>query len=41
MDGIEFGSGAWYVLLLMAGLAVGVAIAIARAIFSRGDDDRP
>lgn len=33
MAGIEFGSPAWYVLLLMAGVAVGVAVAIARTIF--------
>ena len=34
MDGaFEVGSGAWYVLLLLAGLAVGVAIAVAQKIF--------
>lgn len=33
MDGIPFGSTAWYVLLLMAGVAVGVAVAIAQKIF--------
>ena len=34
---LELGTTAWYVVMLMAGLAVGVAIAIARAIF-RNDD---
>lgn len=34
MDGgIEFGTSAWYALLLMAGIAVGVAVAIAQKIF--------
>ena len=37
MDAIEIGSTAWYVLLLFAGLAVGVAIAMVRAIFSGKD----
>lgn len=31
--GIEVGTTAWYVLLLMAGVAVGVAVAIAQKIF--------
>jgi hypothetical protein len=35
---IEIGSTAWYVLLLMAGLAVGVVIAMARKVFRKGDD---
>ena len=35
MDGIAIGSTAWYVLLLMAGLAVGVAIALAQKIFQK------
>lgn len=29
---IEFGSSSWYLLVLLAGLAVGVAIAIAQKI---------
>ena len=33
MGPIEIGTTAWYVLLLMAGLAVGVAVAIAQKIF--------
>lgn len=33
MGDVAFGSTAWYVLLLLAGVAAGVAIAIARAIF--------
>ena len=35
MNGIEIGSTAWYVLLLMAGLAVGVAIALAQKVFRK------
>lgn len=35
MGGVEIGSTAWYVLLLMAGLAVGVAIAIAQKAFRK------
>ena len=31
--GVEPGTTAWYVLLLLAGVAVGVAIAIAQKIF--------
>ena len=34
---IEIGSTAWYVLMLMAGLAVGVAVAIARAVFRKDE----
>lgn len=34
---IEFGSTAWYVLMLLAGLAVGVAVAMARSIFRKDD----
>ena len=30
---VEFGTTAWYALLLMAGVAVGVSIAIAQKIF--------
>ena len=33
MGAIEIGSTAWYVVLLFAGLAVGVAIAMARVVF--------
>ena len=33
MEAIEIGSTAWYVILLFAGLAVGVAIAIGRVVF--------
>ena len=35
MAGVEIGSTAWYVLLLMAGLAVGVAAAIAQKVFRK------
>ena len=35
---VEIGSAAWYVLLLLAGLAVGVAVAIAQKVFRKGDD---
>ena len=35
MDGVEIGSTAWYVLLLMAGVAVGVAVAIGQKIFRK------
>ncbi len=34
---LEFGSTAWYVVMLMAGLAVGAAIAIARTIFRKDE----
>lgn len=37
MEAVEFGSTAWYVVMLFAGLAVGIAIAIARVVF-RNDD---
>lgn len=37
MDAIPIGSTAWYVLLLMAGLAVGVAIAVAQKVFRDRD----
>ena len=37
MNGIEFGSTSWFVLMILAGLAVGVAIAVARTIFERDD----
>ena len=33
----EFGSPAWYVTMLLAGLAVGAAIAIARAVFRKDE----
>lgn len=36
---VEFGSTAWYVLMVLAGLAVGVAVAIAQKVF-RKDGDR-
>ena len=32
-----FGTTAWYVVMLMAGIAVGVAIAIARTIFRKDE----
>ena len=35
MGGVEIGSTAWYVLLLMAGLAVGVAVAIAQKVLRK------
>ena len=35
---METDSTSWYVLMLMAGLAVGVAIAIARTVFSKDDE---
>ena len=35
MEGVEIGSTAWYVLLLLAGLAVGVAIALAQKVFRK------
>lgn len=35
MDGIEIGSAAWYVVLLLGGVAVGVAIALAQKIFRK------
>ena len=35
MSGVEIGSTAWYVLLLMAGLAVGVAVAIAQKVLRK------
>ena len=35
----EFGSTAWYVLMILAGLAVGAAIALAKTIFERDDRD--
>ena len=34
---MEFGSAAWYVVMGMAGLAVGVAVAIAQKIFRKDD----
>ena len=34
---IEFGTTAWYVLMVLAGLAVGVAVAIARTVFNKDD----
>ena len=37
MGAVEIGSGAWYALLLFAGLAVGVAIAMARVAFRDKD----
>ncbi len=33
----EFGSAAWYVVMLMAGLAVGATVAIARTIFRKDE----
>jgi hypothetical protein len=37
MEAIEIGSTSWYVVLLFAGLAVGVAIAIARVVFGKNE----
>lgn len=37
---IEIGSPAWLVLMLLAGLAVGAAIAILRVVLRKGDDER-
>ena len=34
---IEPGTTAWYVLMVLAGLAVGVVIAIARTVFDKDD----
>ncbi len=34
---LEFGSTAWYVVMVLAGVAVGVAIAIARTIFRKDE----
>jgi hypothetical protein len=34
---LEFGSTAWYVVMLLAGVAVGVAVAIARTIFRKDE----
>lgn len=39
MDAVEFGSTSWYVVLLFAGLAVGVAIAIARVVLRKDDSE--
>lgn len=39
MEAVEIGSGAWYAVMLMAGVAAGVVYAMARSIFRRGDDD--
>lgn len=37
MDAVEIGSSSWYVVLLFAGLAVGVAIAIAKVVFGKDE----
>ena len=34
---MEFGSTGWFVLMLLAGLAVGVAIAIGKTLFNRDE----
>jgi hypothetical protein len=34
---LDLGSTGWYVVMLMAGLAVGIAIAIARTVFRKDD----
>ena len=34
---MEIGSPAWYVVMLMAGLAAGVAVAIARVVFRKDE----
>lgn len=37
MDPVAFGSTSWYVVMLAAGLVVGVAIAIARVVFGKDE----
>lgn len=37
MNGFEFGTTGWYVMMVLAGLAVGVVIAVARTLFERDD----
>ena len=34
---IEFGTTSWYVMMILAGLAVGVVVALARTLFE--DDE--
>lgn len=34
---LEFGSTPWFVVMLLAGIAVGVVIAIARTIFRKDE----
>ena len=34
---LDFGSTSWYVVMLLAGLAVGVAVAIAKAVFDKDE----
>jgi len=38
MDAIEIGSTTWYTLMLLAGLTVGAAVAIARIAFRKDDE---
>ena len=38
MEAIEIGSTSWYVVMLFGGLAVGVAVAIARIVFNKDDE---
>lgn len=35
---METDSTSWYVIMLLAGLAVGVAIAIAKTVFEKDDE---
>ncbi len=37
MDAVEFGSTNWYVVMLLAGVAVGVAVALARIVFRKDE----
>ena len=34
---LEFGTTAWFVVMLLAGVAVGVTVAIARTIFRKDE----
>ena len=34
---LDFGSTSWYVVMLLAGLAVGVAVAVAKTLFDKDE----